>query len=791
MILAGGFVLGEVLGLQNQVALEVTAAAVLTVIPAGLCAAACRRFAAVPKEHSSADRGKSLWLWLLPVFLCAGFLRAGQERALCERERELGLDGKHLSVEGTVSAWELWEDGGKVLVLKDCGLIRRIQIYLEEEDDPVRVGMRIRAEGMVQTPESARNPGEFDRQLYYRSRKLNYRMFADAYEEIRDARRGIQGLADAAAERLARLRVQIGKVLDEIADEREAGIYRAVLLGERAGMDPDIRNLYQKSGIAHLLAVSGLHLSLVSLAVYGTLRRCGTGYGAAGAAGAFVLAAYAVLTGAAPSVLRALLMACCGFAAAWLGRSADLMTSWSLALILILWDSPYLLLQSGTQLSFGALAGIGWLAPAFLPGEGENCKKAVQALLVSISMQLVTLPILLYHFFQYPTYGIWLNFLVVPLMGGVVASGAAGILLGTFRAAAGRFALGSGYLILRWFEFCCQIAGCLPGSLWTPGRPAAWQIGVYYGVLAAVVRQRSERRTAPAARMRRRAGTALAGKLLLPAAAVLLLIPRPVRGLTVTFLDVGQGDGICLQSEAAVVLVDGGSSDQKNLGSQRLVPFLKSQGITEIDLAVVTHADQDHISGLRYLLEEEIEICIKQLVLPACGRQDEAYEEMEQQIRMRGGQVIWMEQGQVLTAGDLQITCLYPGAVVDSEDRNDQSLVLRVDYQAFHMLLTGDMTAEGEQQLLGQLPPGALSDIQVLKVSHHGSAYSTSEVWVEAVSPVWSVVSYGEGNRYGHPSARVMCMLQERGRKVFETAADGAVTLTTDGRTVRWNQYLK
>lgn len=517
--MAAGFVLGEVLGLQNRVALEVTAAAVLTAALAGLCVAVGLRRASAPKGGGSRGRGRSLWLWLLPVFLCfvgAGFLRAGQERRLCEQELALAWDGEYRTLEGTVTSWKL-QAGGWILVLKDCGLVRRVLVYVDEEPEPgaaagwsqdagpdaagapaVRIGARVRVAGEVQALSPARNPGEFDRRLYYRSRKLNYRMFADTCRVLGQERGGITGLADRAAEGLARLRVRIGELLDAVADEREAGIYRAVLLGDRSGMDAELQDLYQKNGIAHLLAVSGLHLSLMSLAVYGSLRACGAGYGASGLAGACVLAAYAVLVGASPSVLRALLMACCGFAAAWLGRTPDMMSSWSLALMVILWDSPYLLLQSGVQLSFGAIAGIGWLAPGLRreEGAGERFRRAGQAVGVSAGMQLATLPVMLYHFFQYSVYGIWLNFLVVPLMGGVVASGAAGILLGCFRLSAGRFAMGSGYAILTWYELCCRAAERLPGAVWTSGRPDGWKIGVYYGILAAVMWMGKSRRQA-------------------------------------------------------------------------------------------------------------------------------------------------------------------------------------------------------------------------------------------------------------------------------------------------------
>lgn len=738
----------------------------------------------------------------------------------CERELKLEMDGVKAAVSGTVQTVTEREDGSVMILLEQCtvekessplgqeqdlsGVINldRLQVYLDgtgRQDSGVKKidlpgtdapticpGNQVHMTGTICAYDTACNPGEFDYQLYYRSLKLNYRMFAERYQ-ILDGRKNRYRTG------LWRLGRWASGILERTADPKESGIYQAVLLGNKNEMDPSVGNMYQKNGIAHLLAVSGLHLSLVSMAAYGSLRKLGVGYGKSGILGGAVLISYAVLTGAAPSVRRALIMGLCGFLAAYFGKTYDLMSALLLSALCMFWDSPYLLCQAGVQLSFGALVGIGCLSPCLMPYLTEHMPAGQQALLVSISMQLVTLPPLLYHFYQYPLYGIFLNFLVVPLMGGVIASGTAGIVLGAINWTAGRFALGSGHWILCWYEVCCRLFEKLPFSVLIPGRPAAWKIGVYYGVLFVTVWQITRENGAQKRKM-----TSLL--LILPAMA-LLMFPDPVRGLEVTFLDVGQGDGICIRSAKETILIDGGSSDEKRLGENRLVPFLKSQGITEITYAVVSHGDQDHISGLQYLLEEESDIQVENLVLPAVGRGDGIYGELEELAVRRGSDVIWMEQGQELALKKFSVSCLYPAANRETEnsssaftvpeDRNTHSLVLRVDYGNFHMLLTGDMTGDGEQELLGELPLNSLSDIQVLKAAHHGSGYSTTPEWLEAVRPQWTVISYGEGNRYGHPHEEVIEQLAERNIQIFETAKSGAVTLRTDGKKIRWEEYRK
>ncbi len=793
--------------LQKSVVTELVPAAALAAFCCVLVRSAMAVWTGGQLELGKHRRGRSLWLWLLPLFVCAGMLRAQQAKGECEKELLMGLDGKTAEVFGKVS--EISQKGEWIILILDGGKVRSVpggemdgalkhlQVYVEAADLKAtdedttdtcpRIGNHVRVRGECSVFEAPRNPGEFDYQMYYRSLKLNYRMFAFSCEIMEGEH---ADLWDRYRESLYELSVWASKRLGKLMEPEDAGIFRAALLGDRSGLSEDIRDMYQKNGIAHLLAVSGLHLSLVSLAVYGLFRRLGAGYGAAGLAGGAVLLSYALLTGASPSVVRALIMALCGFLAAYLGRTYDLMSALGLSALWLLWDSPYLLYQAGVQLSFGAIAGIGGLAPC-LAGRGRNEKGAGQGFLLSVSMQLMSLPLILFHFFQYPVYGIFLNLLVVPFMGIVLASGAAGIALEGLSLTAGRFAAGSGCAVLGWYEWCCRLFERLPGSSMILGRPKLWQIGIYYGVLFAVAWTESRK----ADDGDERSGTFLPFALLL---LFTFLLPVPVRGLKVTFLDVGQGDGICLQTRQAVVLVDGGSSDQKQLGEYRLEPFLKSSGIRSVDYWVVSHGDQDHVSGLVWMLENSEDIVIKNLILPAAGYKNDAYERLVSLAESRGAAVSWMEREDSILLGRLKLVCIYPEETVsrplpEGADRNEHSLVLRTDFGGFHMLLTGDMSGDGELRLLQLLEDGGekdlLLDIQVLKVAHHGSKFSSTEQWLDVIRPDWAVVSYGKDNRYGHPHEETVERLGGRNIRLLETARCGAVILNTDGETLRWRLW--
>lgn len=720
---------------------------------------------------------------LLFCFL-TGCVRGYLEKQCCERELALCLDGKKVTVIGKAIEIEEKEDWIVVILESpkigiertkpESGMtLRRIQVYLDKKrwKEPVELGNQLQVSGVCSAFGVPRNPGEFHYQLYYRSQKLTYRMFGEKAEITEKTVHWYKKL-------LYDFREKTGQLLDEAAGE-DGGMFRALILGDKRKLPEETRLQYQKNGIAHLLAVSGLHLSLISMGIYGLCRRFGAGYGMSGLVGGGVLISYGILTGASPSVIRALIMSLCGYGAAFLGRTPDLFTSLSLAAFWIFWDSPYYLCQAGVQLSFCALIGIGASAE-----EGDS-------FFVTISMQLVSLPVILFHFFQVPLYGMFLNLVTVPLMGIVAVSGAgAAVFAGLFPEKIGifvsRYVAGGGRLVLDWYDWCCHFMEKLPGNNLILGRPDFWEIGFYYGILIPVFLMRNREKKGNVGKTWKK------WLLLLP--ALLVLLPEKPNGLIVTFLDVGQGDGICLETKEHVVLIDCGSSDQKKLGEYRLEPFLKSRGISAVDYGIITHGDQDHISGILWLLEQKGGIFIKNLVLPAAGFGDEIYREIEEKAENAGSRVLWLKKGDQLKLKKLNFTCLYPEGLSGTEkpdkDRNEHSLALWMNYGDLDVVFTGDMSQKGEARILEQesLPERRA---EVLKAGHHGSETSSSEAWLKALSPSWAVISCGEGNRYGHPHKDVLERMVRRGVSIYDTRTTGAVFLHTDGRNIQWREWLK
>lgn len=754
------------------------------------------------------------------LFLCCslGFLRmSGYRQEGAEIEVSRLTEGKRVWVSGTVEGIEEKEKSYGVR-LSDCRVMRRkdgktgeigadkghpygaeyapeykipdMIVYVEREAfervdnmQTIRLGMEAACFGKLEEPSEARNPGEFDFREYYRALGIRMQMFGEDVK-ILDTGSG-WGYRDL----LYRMRMAAGEVLAEICEPEDLGIFQAAILGDKTELDTGVRKLYQRNGIAHLLAISGLHISLIGMFVYQMLRRSGMGYGAAGVIGTVVIVSYGVLTGGSSSVMRAVMMLLIFLLAGYLGRSYDMMSAAGMACLLILMEYPGLVTQAGFQLSFGAVAAIGGLGPWMV--EKLEVKSGFgKTVTLGAAVQMVTCPVIVYHFYQFPVYGILLNLVVIPLMGYVVVSGILGIVLGAVWQPAGVVAVGSGHYILEFYRWLCIQAERLPGANLVTGRPELWQIGAYGAGLAVVLWFVCGRKTSGQPSRK----TMVYHLCILAAGTMscfLMLLPLPVKGMEVTFLDVGQGDGICIRMKDVAILVDGGSTDKKNLGENTLEPYLKSHGITQIDYAVVSHGDNDHISGLTYLLEENGDIRIQNLILPWLGQEDPSYEPLVHLMETHGGQIHWMQAGERIKAGNLSLTCLYHGSAARKQERNEHSLVLKLNFGTTAMLLTGDMSEAGEMDMISSqaLEPG-LYPIQVLKAAHHGSQYSSCTKFLEQVNPQWVIISCGEGNSYGHPHEETLKRYREQGIKMLVTEDTGAVTVSTNGEKMRFSPYL-
>lgn len=663
---------------------------------------------------------------------------------------------------------------------------QKLLVYLSDSAE-YPAGTDLSLSGTIYALEEPVNPGQFNSRLYYQGKGISGRVYADRAEII--------GSHPAPVRRfLTGVRTEISRVYGLVLDENEAGLLRAMILGEKEGLDEETKELYQKNGISHLLAISGLHISLIGLGFYGIMRRSSGSYLCAAIPAILLLLAYGWMTGASVSVIRAASMCGLSILADLVGRTYDMLTAIGATALVLMVTNPLCVRQSAFLLSYGAVLGIALIQPLwkfYRPGGG----RLYQSLSASLSVLTVTFPILLHAFCEYPLYSTVLNLLAIPLMSILMVCGLMCGLLGLYFLPAARLAAFPCHMILSLYEQMGSWCLKLPGAVLSIGAPARWKIALYYGILALglwiLYREKRKAKYAGAGHpflLSKRVPVFWLGIQFL---SVLLLCLRLHTGLSVTMLDVGQGDAIFLQGpEGTTILTDGGSSSVKQVGEYRILPYLRSEGVALLDYMIISHMDQDHVNGLTELVEDSRKpggMRIGHAVLPELSVKDEAYLEMEKLFGEAEIPILYMRAGDILASDNFSLTCLWPERGKQSDDRNEQSLVLLAEYGEFQMLLTGDIGPEAERALISS---GRLKDVEILKASHHGSRYSSSSAFLDQIRPEVSLISCSATNRYGHPGKETLGRLKDVGSRVLITRDCGAIQVWTDGELVRVRGYI-
>lgn len=267
----------------------------------------------------------------------------------------------------------------------------------------------------------------------------------------------------------------------------------------------------------------------------------------------------------------------------------------------------------------------------------------------------------------------------------------------------------------------------------------------------------------------------------------------------ISMIDVGQGDGILIEAGGSNILIDGGSTSNSKVGKYSIIPYLKYEGIGTIDIAVVTHEDTDHISGLLEIMEdmEKGGIRIKNLILPgiADAIKGENYEKLELRAKDLRIPITYITTGKRFETanGEISFTCLNPDAETKYDGANAYSTVLYMKYGPFSALFTGDVEGIGQEKLVDIIksPGGAYENLTLLKVAHHGSEYTTDDEFLQLLKPKYAFISCGEGNSYGHPHMALLERLEECGATVFRTDESGEISAEFDGKKLRIQPYIE
>lgn len=699
------------------------------------------------------------------LFFLFGAVRLGDIRkqlSLCQME-----EGVQVMVQGTVTGINVSGENQYYILKaeKVNGEIIHIGIRLSlKTEDTIVLGSRLKGTGETKAFGNATNPGEYDEQSYQYGKGV-FLFLQDV--EIIEKKEPVVPLRES----LYQLRQNVSKVYITLFGERNGSLAAAMVLGNKESLDRDVKQLYQRNGIAHLIAISGLHIAMIGGTLYHFLRKLLGSYPVSAGIGIFFIILYGVMTGLSGATLRAVIMLITSIGAEVSGRRYDSITAVSLALFFMLVINPYQITQVGFLLSFGAILGIVLIYPVWkqLFPKMPQC---LDGLMVSISVQLMILPVMLFYFYEVPVYGILLNVIVVPLMGILLALLLLCGIAGSLYLKAGVLLAKPAQMIFVHYEQLCNVSENFPMHTLCTGRPSVLWLLCYYGILSLIL----------AAGYQKKYKLMSMSSILYIGIFFLFFLPG---NLKICMFDVGQGDGIYIRTpDGKHILMDGGSSSKQKVGTYVLKNGVKFYGGSNLDYVFISHIDSDHYSGILELFDEET-IHIKHLVLPAVSNPDETYIQIEEKALEKGCDIHYMKRGDQLQVGKVTFYCLNPVKKA-YEDKNQGSLVFLATYGDFDILLTGDMDETVESEIADKIT----ARVEVLKVAHHGSASSSSETFLRKLQPVTACVSVGEKNRYGHPADEVMERLGQFCKKIYLTKDSGAITIDTNGKRYQITTFL-
>jgi len=713
-------------------------------------------------------------------------------------EKIRNLDGSNVQLIGTVyKKEEQLSDNQKVLLLylKEVSAYQaetsvttfskndRVICYMKHNitGEQPKIGEVVKTEGKFQLYSEATNPGQFDSKMYYQTLGICGKMTSATVLEK-------AGKYKETEERLYQLREHFAGQIEQLYEEKEAGIMKALLLGQKTGMDDELKDSYKRNGIIHIVSISGLHITCIGISIYMMLRKLGLPTWLTGVIAGGTVILYGIMIGQPMSAYRAIVMFLLKILADIIGRTYDMLTALSVAALLLILQQPLYLKNAGFLLSFGCVLGIILIYPMFINLSdkrndsekdksivGKLLKKMKEGMYAGSSILLITLPIQLSFYYEYPLISMIWNLLVVPTVGSILQVGIIQLIWSSLFGNAPEILRILIIFFLRLYERICKVGDGLPFQKVIPGCPTGGQIFLYYVFVAVgiwILKYGKKRwklknnRCVP---------------VVLGLAMVILLV-RPMNGIRITFADVGQGDCIFVQTKYGEAnIFDCGSSSQTKCGEYILTPMVKYYGIHRINGIYVSHPDSDHMNGILEFVEmsKTEKISIEKIVIPYPVNDDveDGFEDLVRLAKNMDIPVYYVGQGMNITENELEIECIYPHKYESAEGTNDASAVYLLRYRDFSVLLTGDIEKTGEMKIVKVLMERGIGNIDVLKVAHHGSRYSSTTEFLKQVNPRVAVISCGVGNSYGHPHEETLERLSDVGSTILTTPKCGAITV--------------
>lgn len=672
-------------------------------------------------------------------------------------EPQKNLDGKHVYIVGNICSFPEISDKKTSFYLKTKLNSKAVAIRVTTESKKsIFYGDTVKVSGKLKIPKEKTNRFGFDYREYLKGKGAIYTLYSKDVEVIAQGKNVLS--------LLNRFSTMLNNLIDRFFKSDISSLLKGLILGNKSTIPDDVYKDFQRSGLAHLLAVSGGNVGVLCAFVEILFRRILKVYGkGVNFLIIGVIIVFAVVTGMSASVVRASIMAAIFYAGRIIYRNPDTLNSLAVSSVLMLLVNPLFLFDIGFQLSFLSVLSI----ILFYKGIYEYFAKlkiprGVSSLIaVSISAQILILPLMAYYFSEVSVISFLTNIVAVPVAGAVVPAGLIYCLFLVFNA---------NVLPIKWFlEICVKMLMYL-SKLSIVGfshvKFILWDeklIFCYYLVVAYLIFKSFMSR-----QLKYVIYLSIGGLLVAFIFQMLLNYNR----LIINVIDVGQGDSTLITYKGFSMLIDTGPEYEDFSSLKRVVlPYILKRGVAKLDILVLTHKHSDHIGDFDYLLDE--------MKVDRIVTSKEVYLENAQKLKEQ--KVVLVDSLKVYRYKDLKAYFIPP---IEEDDNN--SVVVKLIFGNFSMLFTGDASYESEKEYIKKYNLHAI----ILKVGHHGSSTATSEEFLENVKPKVAVISVGKDNIFGHPSNEVLQRLKERNIKVYRTDLNGTIDIVVDKNKVMINPYI-
>ena len=642
---------------------------------------------------------------------------------------------------------------------------------------------------------TARNPGNYDEEGYLHSIKVAGKIITSEIEITAYDK-------DEISVYTKQIQTALCRQIDNIAVNEDKGTLKAMLFGYKDDISKDVKDKYKSAGILHLISLSGLHIAAIGEIIFKLFRRKFQYYISAFFSG-IIMVLFSIVVGGSVSTIRAVIMFSIALVARLLGLRYDIKSSLALAVLLMVIYNPFYVYNTSFQLSVMAIVAIGYLyseIEKILKRHFFN--KIIGSFFVSLSITITTIPILSSIYFEISTYSVIVNILVIPLMTIILLMGIMAVIFSGFSTIAGMFFIGTDIYILKIYDFICELVKKLPMNTISVAKMSKMDTYVYYGILIAIVlilklvnKSSSHLSDILPDKIKRICTKNIKkdynfkiiyGVIISLLLICLVLIISKKNNTLITFLDVGQGDCAFINIDDTTILIDGGSSDLKNIGKNRIVPTIKAYGYSYLDIVIVSHTDNDHISGIVEIIENKmLEIgCVYIPDVNGIESMDDFIEVLEKNNipfkRIKEGSYIKFNRG--------YLQSLSPNETLQG-DINDKSLVIYFNIKNIKGIFTGDISSAVEPFIIKKYS-SLLENIDVLKVAHHGAKTSSGSEFINTLKPDIAVISCGINNSYNHPHIESIKRLENVVSSILITKEKGAIFINFEGKNLLTDTYL-